>query len=244
MLGPPPMRADMTPAPAPGLRHRPGARVVRPHDQARATRWWSGSPSSGTATSPPRGADVSPPQLMTNQNDLLRRYSDLAANPTANVPRPRLRGRGGAGDAALPHRRGQHPAGDQRELRPRADGALLPRRHQRGRPAQLLGDRRPRGRARRLGLADRRREPGRGHRLLQPLALGRRAEDRARQGRRVRPPRAGRRGPVPPEPRPLPGDQAVGRVHPDRAGRRHAARPGRASTPAAASGSSRWCAAS
>ena len=28
-------------------------------------------------------ADVSPPQLMTNQNDLLRRYSDLAANPSA-----------------------------------------------------------------------------------------------------------------------------------------------------------------
>jgi uncharacterized protein (DUF1800 family) len=28
--------------------------------------------------------DVSPPQLMTQQNDLLRRYSDLAAHPTAN----------------------------------------------------------------------------------------------------------------------------------------------------------------
>jgi uncharacterized protein (DUF1800 family) len=30
-------------------------------------------------------AEVSPPQLMTQQNDLLRRYSDLAAYPTANV---------------------------------------------------------------------------------------------------------------------------------------------------------------
>jgi uncharacterized protein (DUF1800 family) len=29
-------------------------------------------------------ADVSPPQLMINQNDLLRRYSDLAANPRAS----------------------------------------------------------------------------------------------------------------------------------------------------------------
>jgi uncharacterized protein (DUF1800 family) len=28
--------------------------------------------------------DVSPPQLMVNQNDLMRRYSDYAANPTAN----------------------------------------------------------------------------------------------------------------------------------------------------------------
>ncbi len=29
-------------------------------------------------------ADVSPPQLIVNQNDLLRRYADLAANPTAS----------------------------------------------------------------------------------------------------------------------------------------------------------------
>ena len=55
--------------------------------------------------------EVSPPQLLTTQNELLRRYSDLAANPTANFRTLAYEVGEGAGDAALPHRRGQHEAG-------------------------------------------------------------------------------------------------------------------------------------
>ena len=82
MLGPPPMRADMS--------------LLQPlaSDTDLVLAWCDRMIKTGNplverltffwhrhfATS---RADVSPPQLMTNQNDLLRRYSDLAANPGA-----------------------------------------------------------------------------------------------------------------------------------------------------------------
>ena len=71
---------------------------------------------------------VSPPQLLITQNDLFRRYADFGANPTRELPEPRLRGDRRPVDAALPDRRVQRQGRAERELRPRADGAVHARR--------------------------------------------------------------------------------------------------------------------
>ena len=89
--------------------------------------------------------EVSPPQLMTTQNALFRRYSDLGLQPTANFRT--LAYEVGEGPAMLRFLTGEDSTQGavERELRPRADGAVLPGRDQRGRPAELHRGRRAGG---------------------------------------------------------------------------------------------------
>ena len=74
----------------------------------------------------------------STQNELLRKYADLAANPDVVVPRHGARGHQGPVDAALPERRVERQGRPERELRPRAHGALHARRDARHHGRQEL----------------------------------------------------------------------------------------------------------
>ena len=76
--------------------------------------------------------------------------------PERVVPRPRLRGHRRPVDAALPHRRVQREGRAERELRPRADGAVRARRARRERQADVQRERRAPARQGVLRLADQR----------------------------------------------------------------------------------------
>ena len=119
---------------------------------------------------------VSPPQLLLQQNDLFRRYADFGANAGASFRDLALRADGRPGDAALPHRRVQREGRAERELRPRADGALRPRRR-RTRPAS-------RTTARTTCASSRRR--CRGGRSTTPTPTTRRATSRRTAGTTAR----------------------------------------------------------
>ena len=110
---------------------------------------------------------VRQPALMAQQNVLIRtaRPRQVRAVPPGDEPRP--------GHADLARLQQQRPGPAERELRPRADGAVLPRR----RPLHRV--RRPRGRPRLHRLAHRRAEVH-----PQPAPARRRQEDRARPDRR------------------------------------------------------------
>ena len=69
--------------------------------------------------------EVSPPAAHDHAERALPPLRGPAGLPHRQLPHPRLRDGRGAGDAALPHRRGQHQEERERELRPRADGAVL-----------------------------------------------------------------------------------------------------------------------
>ena len=114
--------------------------------------------------------------LMLDQTNVFRQHGlgSFREHDAGDDDRP--------GDARLPQRDRQPQAGGQRELRPRADGAV----HARRGPRRLHGDRRARARPRADGLARRlvrRRGPAR--LPLRRHALGQRLQDRVRPHRRV-----------------------------------------------------------
>ena len=190
----------------------------------------------------PDGADVAPARraddarLARLVRDLARRRrlaeADAEAEQAAAPPLARLvrldapRDHEGPGDAAVALRHGEHEVVAERELRPRADGALHARRRPRlhrarraragPRPDRLRQRLEARPRQRQLPLRGQAPRPG--------------TEARLRQDGRVR--LAGRRPalPPPPEASVLLRRQALALLRPDDARRGDAARRSRAST--------------
>ena len=80
-------------------------------------------------------AAVSPTQLLENQNALLRKYGDLAANPDVSFSDMALEVSKDPSMLRYPERRVERQGRPQRELRPRAHGALHARRQRTPSPA-------------------------------------------------------------------------------------------------------------
>ena len=158
------------------------------------------------------------------------RTTSSGATPTwarirSRLPQPRLRGRRGPGDAPLPERRAQPPRAPERELRARADGALLPRRHRR-RPAIRTTPSPTSGSSRgRSPAGDRHGQPEQSPRRLRPVPLRQRLEDfLGRSGQLQHTPGRRHRARTPGAPG-LHRPQALVRVRRRRSRRRHARRP-------------------
>ena len=101
------------------------------------------------------------------------------------LPEPGVRGERGPGDAPVPQRRIEPPWPAERELRPRADGALLPRRHRHVRQPELHGDRRARARPGALRLDDRHDRPEQPAWRVQRLAVRQPLEELPREHRQL-----------------------------------------------------------
>ena len=187
--------------------------------------------------------EVSPTQLITTQNALLRKYGDSRRQPGRLVPRDGARDVRGPLDAAVPERRVQREGRPERELWPRAHGALRarrdPRRHGR---EELHRERRAADREGAHRLVHRRPRPEQraGGVRLGPLVQ--RPEVDLRQARQLQHRHGRRRGAGSGRPRAVHGQEAVGRVHADPAVRARDAAASPPSTPRTAARSSRSCA--
>ncbi len=149
--------------------------------------------------------EVSPPQLLLRQNEPVPPVLGLRRQRRRVVPRPRLRGDGRPGDAALPHRRVQREGLAERELRPRADGALRPRRPGRRAVKPNYSENDVRQLAKALsGWQINDTDPDNAKSYFTPGPLVQRAEDRLRQVRQLQAERGRRPRARPSGPRALP----------------------------------------
>ena len=171
---------------------------------------------------------------------------DLAANPDVDVPRHGARGVQGPVDAALPERRVQRQGRPERELRPRADGALRARRdarhHRRARTTPRTTSRSSRRRS--PAGTSTTRDPDNAKALFDSGPLVQRPEVALRQARQLQHRHRRRRRARPGRPRAVHRQEAVGRVHAHAALDARCCSSSRPSTPRAAASSSRSCAAS
>ena len=123
--------ATRSPPPTPGATTTSGGSTAW---SAPTSRWSSGWRWSSTTGSRPRWRGVSKPQQMIDQSNLFR------AALLRLLPRPLQGGDDRPGDAAVAERRRKPQGRAERELRPRDDGAVHPRR----RPRRLHRGRHPR----------------------------------------------------------------------------------------------------
>ena len=228
--GPRGRRHVLHPPDRPGAARRPGADERREPDQRRHGRGRVRvlARPHGPLPPPARRAPGARLPRLVGHPPRRREHERGDAQPDEHLPRARPRQLPrhdprrdhGPGDAAVPQRVPEPPRRRQRELRPRADGAV----HARRGPRRVHGERRPRARTRAHRLARRLQQ------RLDELALGRgrplglQDEDGVRQVRPLHLAGRLRAGPEPPAARVVLRPQALELLRPDPAERRHRGR--------------------
>ena len=186
-------------------RRRPDGRARRTPFVERLTFFWHRHFANSRAS-------VSPPQLLLQQNDLFRKYS-RPRRPTRRSRSATWRTRSRVNPSMLRYLTGeeQRQGRAERELRPRADGAVRARRHRRRTGSKNYSQDDVNGSSPRRSRAGRSTTPTRTPpRRLRLEPLVQRPEDRLRQVRQLRLDERRRPRARPAQPRAVPGHASCG----------------------------------